>query len=298
MSKESTKAFLQACLAYSLWGIFPLFWKALKHVSSYELLLHRVVWSAIVLIIVARVFGVHRKLLPAFKKPKIILVYFLSGLLVALNWVIYIWAVNNGRILESSLGYYICPLLTAFLGVFVFSEKLLMRQWISLAIMFAALLYLTISYGDFPWVALSLASTFALYVLIRKLGPLESLAGLTLETCLIAPIAFVLLFNMYNDSTLSFGFVDRTTDVLISLAGVVTVAPLVLFHKAARNLELTLIGILQYLNPTVQFLLGVMLFDEKVSTERFYMFLSIWLAIIVYISGALKKRKLQFVLSS
>lgn len=268
--------------AYVAWGLLPLYWKALHDVPAIEILAHRIVWALVCTLLMVTALRRWDWLLPALRNRRIVLTFALSALLLSLNWFIYIWAVNAGHVVETSLGYFINPLVNVFLGVLVLRERLRVGQGIAVGIALIGVLYLTWVFGSPPWIALLLAGTFGLYGLIRKTASLESLSGLTLETLLIAPPA--LLFLIYRELSGGGAFVHAglASSLLLAGAGLVTAVPLLLFASGARQITLTTLGLLQYIAPTMQFTLGVMVYNEPLSPQRLVGFAIVWLALIIY----------------
>ena len=276
------KGILYAAGAYVLWGLLPLYWKALHEVPSSQIVAHRLVWS---LVFVGLVLTVRRNwgwLGKAIRQPRVLLIFALSGVLLTVNWLVYIWGVNAGFIVETSLGYFINPLVNVLLGYIFLKERLRPMQWGALAVALAGVLYLTFSYGAFPWIALTLAFSFGLYGLIRKTATLNSAEGLFVETAvLFLPALGFLLFHELR-GTGALGHVDGLTTLLLIGAGAVTSIPLILFAAGARRVTLTTLGLLQYIAPTMQFLLGVLVFGEPFGAGRVVGFGLIWLALLLY----------------
>ena len=276
------KGTLYAIGAYGLWGLLPLYWRALHDVPALEILAHRVVWALLITLglVVLRREG--RGLLGAFAKPRVVGVFAVSALLLSVNWFVYIWAVNAGHVVETSLGYFINPLVNVALGVLFLHERLRPGQAVAVVIALIGVLYLTFLYGSPPWIALALAGSFGAYGLIRKTASLESLAGLTLETLLIAPLALgYLLFLEYGGQS-AFLHASVPTSALLIGAGLVTAVPLLLFGAGARKITLTTLGLLQYIAPTIQFMLGITVFGEPLSPQRLIGFSLVWLALAIY----------------
>jgi chloramphenicol-sensitive protein RarD len=276
--------------AYFMWGFFPIFFKLLSPVPALQIVAHRLSWSLVFLAIVVTLrkdwAGVRAGL-----RPRTVLITFLAGCLLTLNWLIYVWGVNNGYILEASLGYFINPLVNVLLGVIFLHERLPLSKWIAVGLASVGVLYLTITYGKLPWIALSLAVTFGLYGLLKKYTPLESLHGLTLETAIlfVPSLAFLLIANLQGIG--SFGHVSLGITLLLAASGVVTAIPLLLFSTAARRIPLSTLGLLQYIAPTLQFLVGVLLYGEEFSHQRMIGFSIIWLALVVFSLSSLIERR-------
>lgn len=268
--------------AYVWWGFFPIYWKLLKHVPALQLIGHRIVWSfaaLIVVIIIIRQWSEFRKSVFNFK---VLRLYLLAAILIAVNWFLYVWAVNAGHIVETSLGYYINPLLSVLMGVIFFRERLNLWQWIPIGMAAMGVLYLTISMGSLPWIALVLAFSFASYGLVKKVAPLSSLHGLTLETfILLVPATVFLLYTEYTGAG-AFTHSGWLTDLMIIGAGVITTIPLLLFASATKRIPLSFVGILQYIAPTIQFLIGVLFYKEQFSVEQFIGYSLVWIALIIF----------------
>jgi chloramphenicol-sensitive protein RarD len=285
------KGVVYAAGAYIIWGLLPLYWKALDDVPAGQILAHRIVWS---LAFVGLALTLRRNwswLRGAVRRPRVLLTFALSGTLLAVNWFTYIWGVNAGFIVETSLGYFINPLVNVLLGYLVLKERLRPAQWLALAIALAGVLYLTFSYGAFPWIALTLAFSFGVYGLIRKTAALNSAEGLFLETAVLFLPAFGFLVLQELQGVGALGHTNAATNLLLIGAGVVTSVPLILFAAGARRITLTTLGLLQYIAPTLQFLIGVLIFNEEFGADRVVGFGLIWLALIFYTAESLIHRR-------
>ncbi len=276
------RGILYAVGAYVAWGFFPIYWKLLSKVPAPQLLGHRILWSFILLsaiILLARRWGDFRSRLT----PRILRIYLAAALLIGVNWLTYVWAINAGFIIETSLGYFINPLLSVLLGVIFFRERLRPLQWLPIGLATAGVLYLTVTYGSLPWIALTLAVSWGFYGLVKKAAPLGSLYGVTLETgILILPALGYLVFaDLTGDGV--FLHSGLQTDLLLAGAGAVTTIPLLMFASAARRISLSTIGILQYISPTLQFLTGFVIFHEPFSHTRLIGFGIVWLALIIFV---------------
>jgi chloramphenicol-sensitive protein RarD len=276
------KGILYALLAYGLWGFLPIYWKTIQEVPASQILSHRIIWSFIFLMIIIFV----KRDLSAFrtkiKSKKTLGIFSVAALLISVNWLTYIWAVNAGFIVETSLGYFINPLVSVLLGVFFLKEKLRPMQWVPVGLAFAGVLYLTLNYGVLPWIALLLAFTFGLYGLIKKTAPLNSLHGLSLETGILFFPAGIFLIFAESQGIGSLGHTGWVTSLMLLFTGFVTALPLLLFANAARRINLSTLGILQYMAPTIQFLIGVLLYGEPLTTSRLIGFIFIWAALFIY----------------
>lgn len=274
--------FWYAVGAYVLWGVFPLYWKALQEVPAPQILAHRMAWSVLVVALLLGFQGGWRWIRAALSDGKILLTFFVTGSMLAVNWFLYIWAVNSERVVEASLGYFINPLVNVVLGWLFLGETLRRGQRWAVGLAAGGVAYLTFGYGHPPWIALVLAVTFGLYGLLRKTASLGSLRGFALETMLFFPFAAGYLMWVEAQGTGAFGHSGLKLDLLMALAGVATAAPLLLFASGARRLSLSTLGLLQYIAPTLQFLLGVLVYGEQVGPDRLIAFVLIWGALALY----------------
>lgn len=295
------KGMLASIGAYLLWGILPVFWKALQAVPPGEILLHRMVWSLVFLLLLLSLRKQWSWLREVRRSRKILVSFIGSALLLSINWYTYIFAVNSGHIVEASLGYFINPLLNVLLGVFLLREHLRGRQWIAIAVAGAGVIYLTFEYGHLPWIALTLAFSFALYGLLRKTAALGSLTGLSLEMMILFIPAVSILLYLETTGAAHFGSDGLAVNSLLVLTGLATTLPLLLFAYGAQRVMLSTIGILQYIAPTLQFLLGIYLYHESFTTTRLIGFICVWTALIIYtLDGLLvrRQRKLKELLAT
>ncbi len=274
---------LYALAAYGAWGVFPIFWKQLDAIPVAPLIAHRVVWSFVLLTSVVGISGRWRRLRPHLRDRRIVATYALAALLVGSNWMLFVGAVISGHVIDTSLGYFINPLLSVLLGVFVLGERPRRMQWVAITIAAVGVIYLTIIYGTPPWIALGLAVTFGLYGLIKKRAPLPSLEGLWLETTVLLPIALGFLIVSTTTGDATWTNLPVRGMVLLVATGVITVVPLLMFTSAARRIPLWMLGMFQYLTPTLTFTLGVFLYHEPFSTERFVGFCIVWVALVVFV---------------
>lgn len=281
VNPQRTNAILYPLAAYTLWGLLPLYWKELKILPADHILAHRILWSFLFLSVILSLTGQWKELKPIFKKPRTLAAVGLASLLISLNWYIYIWAVNSNHIVEASLGYYINPILTIALGTIVLHESMDKWQKTALALAFSGVLILTWQVGKPPWVALSLASTFALYGLAKKMSSLNPLTGLSAETLFIAPVALIYLLNDGNQ-TVQYATLPSYTWILILFTGVATSIPLLLFAHGAKKVSFITLGFVQYLSPSLSLLLGVFLYHEPFTKMHAWSFGLIWMAILLY----------------
>ncbi|MGQ5523122.1 EamA family transporter RarD [Chitinimonas sp. PSY-7] len=273
---------LYACAAYFIWGLLPLYLKALKHVPALEILLHRMIWSLVFLAIILAVKKHWEWLKPALSNRKVILRFVASAGVLSVNWFIYIWAVNAGRVVDASLGYFINPLVNVMFGYFLLHERLRPAQWGAIAVAAAGVLWLTVQAGQLPWIGLMLAASFGTYGLLRKTAPLGALEGLSLETLLLTPFAMAWLSWLIAQGQSGFVNGDVATHWLLIAAGPITAIPLLLFAAGARRIPMSLLGLLQYIGPTLQMGLGVFLWHEPFGTEKLIGFALIWSALVLY----------------
>lgn len=276
------KGILYGIGAYVFWGFFPIYWKLLHHVPAIQLIGHRIIWSFLLLIVVI----LFTKQWTEFRKTvnvKVFRIYTIAALLIGVNWFLYVWAVNANFIVETSLGYFINPLLSVLMGVIFLKERLRFAQWIPVILAAIGVTYLTFVYGRLPYIALSLALSFGLYGLVKKLSPLGSLYGLTIETGILFIPALMYLIVMQANNTAAFLNTGITSDLLMIGAGLVTTIPLLMFASAARSIPLWVVGLLQYIAPTLQFLIGIFIYKEPFSHNQLIGFSIVWTALIVFL---------------
>jgi len=286
------KGILYGIGAYTLWGFLPIYWKLIQSIPPLEIVGHRAAWSFVFVLAYVVATKAWTGFRPIRDNPKILLVYIVTSVLMGGNWLIYIWAVNSGHIIESSLGYFINPLVNVVLGVIFLREKLRLWQWIPVGLATIGVIYLTVSFGALPWIALSLAFSFGFYGLIKKTAALDSIPGFTIETgYLFFPALAWLLFLDFSGSG-AFGHQSVFVNIMLALAGVATGLPLLLFGAAARRIHLSTLGFLQYIAPTCQFIIGVLIYGEDFSQDRIIGFCIIWAALLIYsLEGLIRRRK-------
>jgi chloramphenicol-sensitive protein RarD len=278
--------------AYVLWGLFPIYWKWLHHVPAIELIGHRIGWSFILLMIVIFASKQWTKFRSTLTR-RVLGVYLIAGILLSFNWLIYIYGVNSEHVVETSLGYFINPLFSVLLGMIFLKERLRALQWLPIGLAALGVIYLTWTYGSLPWIALSLAFTFGFYGLVKKKSPLGSLYGLTLETGLVFIPALGYLIYVESIGQGAFGHTGVVSDLLMIGAGVVTTIPLLMFASAAKRIPLTMVGIMQYIAPTIQFLIGVLIYKEPFTTTSLIGFSMVWIALIVFWVEGVSARRAQ-----
>ncbi len=292
MSKSRTDGgLLFGVAAYGLWGLFPLYWTLLAHASAVEVLAHRVAWSALVTVLL--VWGTRRwpGFVAIWRSPGARWRLAIAAAILAVNWGVYIWGVNSGHVVETSLGYFINPLVTVGLGVLVLGERLGAWQWTALGIALAAVVVLTLDYGRPPWIALILAASFATYGLLKKQAAVGAIESQAYESLALAPLALGYLTYLEASGAAVFSHAGPATDILLALSGVVTAVPLILFGAAALRLSMTALGLLQYLAPIIQFALGLLVFHEAMPPARWLGFAFVWVALLIFTVDALRSRR-------
>jgi chloramphenicol-sensitive protein RarD len=277
-----------AVSAFLIWGISPIYWKALRSVPALEIILHRIVWSFFLLVPLIIIMRRWQEFILVFKNLRTLLTLLFTALIVGGNWLLYIWAVNADHLLQASLGYYINPLVNVVLGMIFLKERLRPPQILAVILATAGVLYLTLYYGKFPWIALSLAVSFGLYGLIRKVAPVSSLVGLTVETLLLSIPALVYLYYLNRLGLGSIFRVSLKLDLMLIGCSVVTATPLLFFTLGARRLYLSTMGLLQYLAPSCMFVLAVFLFREPFASAQVVTFVLIWTALAIYSTDSVR----------
>lgn len=282
MTKDQTKAgVLLAIAAYSMWGFAPMYFKLLLEMPALEILQHRIIWSVVILLILILVLRQNQKVLLALKNPKVLGTLLVSGLLLAGNWLLFIWAVNNDHLLDASLGYYINPLLNVFLGRIFLGEKLRRLQQVAVIMAVIGVSILVISFGKLPWIALVLASSFGVYGLLRKKVAVESIPGLYVESLMMLPFALGFWWLMASPASNMLENSVHNNLILIA-AGIVTTAPLLCFTAAARRIQYSTLGFFQYIGPSIMFLLAVFLYGEPLHEDRLITFGFVWSALVLF----------------
>ena len=281
------RGILAAGTAFTLWGVFPLYLRLMKQVPSLEILSHRVLWSVVLLMGLLTIRRQWDWLASVRARPRIVLTFVASALMLATNWVVYIWSVNHDHIIDASLGYFITPLFNVLFGIGL-GERLRLTQWIAVALAACGVVWLTVSAGQLPGIGLVIAVTFSLYGLLRKTAALGALEGLSIETLVLLPAAALFLVLPNAGSSHAFG-TDATLTVLLISAGPVTAIPLLMFAYGARRIPLSLVGLLQYIGPSIQLLLGVWLFNEPFGGNKLAGFALIWLGLGLFSCEALLK---------
>ena len=279
--------------AYALWGLFPLYWPLLEPAGAVEILAHRIVWSCVTMGVLIVALGRRSQLVAVWRDRRARLLLTVAALVITVNWATYIWGVNNGRVVEASLGYFINPLVTVLMGVLILGERLRPLQWAALGIAAGAVVVLTIDYGHLPYVALALAFSFGSYGLCKKTANVGATESLTYETAAITP--FALAFLVWLSATGGSSFTNHGTGhaLLFLTTGVVTAVPLICFGAAATRVPMVTLGLLQYLAPVIQFALGVLWFHEAMPAGRWVGFGLVWVALVIFTVEAVNHRRRQ-----
>lgn len=281
-----SKGLMYALFAYLAWGFLPLYWKALDDVPAWEILGHRVLWSAVFLLAILAATKRIKNFRQALRDARMVRLVLLSSVMISCNWLIFIWAVNNGHIVETSLGYYMNPLLNVLLGVVFLKERLHAGQWAAIGLALTGVVVVTVEHGRLPWISLALAASFALYGLLKKKANLDSTIGLAWETGFVTPIAAGYLLYLQLSGHTGTAGIGVGKWVLLLLAGAATVMPLFWFAQAAKRLSLSTIGFIQYIAPTITLILGLAVYNESFDTARWISFSLIWAALVVYTASS------------
>ncbi|KZN35174.1 hypothetical protein N474_03135 [Pseudoalteromonas luteoviolacea CPMOR-2] len=285
------QGYLYATLAFIMWGLAPIYFKSIEHVDALEILVHRVIWSVVFIFIVITVRKNWHTVRKVLGNPKLVMMLVVTALLLGFNWGLFIWAVNNGYMLDASLGYYINPLLNVFLGMLFLSEKLRFGQKVAVLLASTGVIIQLISFGSFPYIAMSLACSFAIYGLLRKKMAVDSLPGIFIESLILLPIALVYWF--FLEPSLTSNMLGNTWDLnlLLIAAGIVTTLPLLSFTGAAKRLPYSTLGFFQYIGPSLMFTLAVVFYGEEFDVERAVTFAFIWGALLLFTLDSLKASK-------
>jgi chloramphenicol-sensitive protein RarD len=288
LNDKSVKAgVIFALAAYSMWGIAPMYFKLLASVPALEIVMHRIVWSALVLCLLLVLRKKLSQVLKAIRDPKIITTLSISGLLLAGNWLVFIWAVNNDRMLDASLGYFINPLFNVLLARLFLQESLTRLQLLAVFVALSGVVFLIYSYGQLPWIALALAISFSIYGLLRKKVTVDSMPGLFIESCIMLPFAVLywLIMGTSSGNMLANSF---DLNMTLLLVGVVTTAPLLCFTAAARRIRYTTLGFFQYIGPSLMFLLAVLYYQEPLDKTWIVTFVLVWIGLLIYVFDSLR----------
>ena len=286
---HETSALIAGVAAFLTWGLVPVYWKLLRFIPATEILAHRFVWTSVFMILLLSWQQRWPEVLGNLRSRRTALYCAASGIAIAINWFVFIWAVNAGHVLETSLGYFMSPLVNVLLGAIFLRERLTRAQLVSVLLASGAVFYLTFGFGHLPWVALALCTSFGLYGLLRKISGAASIPGLFLETTVIVPFALGYLLHLERLDTLHFGLSSPGLSLLLISTGIVTGLPLLWFAHAARHLRLTTLGFLQYLSPSCTFLLGIFAFHEPFRRVQMLTFGLIWIALAIFTADALTR---------
>lgn len=291
-NQSSSKGIVYAAGAYIMWGVLPLYWKLIQSVPAEEILAHRIIWSFVFMLSVLGLSKRWGQFRMEWKKmlhhPKSFISLFATSLLISGNWFLYIWAVNHGHIIEASLGYYSNPLVSILLGMVVLKERLNFWQLLSVALATVGVMVLTVQFGSFPWIALSLAVTFGIYGLAKKLTNFDAETGLTMETLVIMPLALTYLIFLQVNGTITFG-ASSLSDSLLLMGGVAATAlPLLYFAKGTKIIPLSMLGFLQYISPTISLCIGVFLYNENFTKTHMTAFFFIWTALVIFLFAKMR----------
>lgn len=273
---------IYAILAFSFWGMVPVYFKSVSHVEPLEVLIHRILWSVVFLTLIVFITKTTKNVTTILKDSKKLKILFISAILVSLNWLTFIWAISNNQIVEASLGYYINPLVSVVLGYLFFKERVNKTQFFAIFLALIAIVYQLYTLGELPIVSLILAFSFGFYGLARKKVHVESVSGLLIETLLISPIALIYFTYLQINGTSDFIFPLDKTSYLLVIAGIVTIIPLIWFNLAATKISMIKLGFLQYIGPSLSFLLAIFLYNEPFNLDKLITFIIIWIALLIF----------------
>ena len=291
MMNEQKRGIIFALLCFGTWGLFPIFWYPLNQsqMPVEQILARRIVWSALFAVFLLLVFQQGKRVWDTFRQPRLLLIFMLSSLLIAINWLIYLWAITHHRVIDASLGYFINPLLNVFLGFIFFKERLSKMQWCSVGLAALGIVWLSLLVGQVPYIGLLLAASFGFYAVVRKLAPMPPLAGLVVETLILLPFALIYLAWCYGQGTLVLSELTAIQKGVLYTSGIITTLPLLAFAAAAKRISLSLLGILQNVSPTGQLLLGLAL-GEQLSGERLIGYGLVWCGVVCFLVSAWRNR--------
>ena len=290
---DSRRGLFLGAAAYTLWGVFPLYWTALEPAGAIEILAHRIVWSLVTMVLILVLWRRVGRLRALVRDRRKLLLLTSAAVVISINWGGYIWGVNNGRVDETSLGYFINPLVTVLMGVLILGERLRRLQWVAMGIAFVAVAVLALDYGRPPWVALVLAFSFGTYGLLKKQAAVEAVESITLETIVMAPLALAYVAWLASTGQSNFGTHGTSHALVFTTTGIITAIPLMLFGAAAIRVSMVSLGLLQYLAPTIQFALGLLVFHEEMPPSRWIGFGLVWVALAMFTVEALNHRRRQ-----
>ncbi len=281
-TQNSNKGILFALSAYGMWGLFPIYFKSVASVSPFEVLSHRIIWSVIFMALFIAASGRWQELMRNIRQKRLLLNLTVSAILISINWVVFIWSVGQGHILDTSMGYFINPLVSLLLGMVILGERLRIIQWLAVLMAVAGVAYQLILLGSLPWVALVLACSFGTYGLLRKQIVVDPFSGLLIETLILSPFALLYMFWLTQHNELVFLSESVQMSGLLIAAGIVTSLPLICFAAGARRLTLTINGLLMYITPSLTFILAVVVYDEPLHPDRLVTFALIWTGLILF----------------
>ena len=290
---DSRRGLLLGALAYTLWGTFPLYWTLLEPGGAVEILAHRIVWSLGTMLLILVLWRRVPQLKALLRDRRRVLIISAAAVVISVNWGAYIWGVNNGRVVETSLGYFINPLVTVLMGVLILGERLRRLQWVAMGIAFVAVAVLTLDYGRPPWVALVLAFSFGTYGLAKKQAAVDAVESITLETLVLAPFAGAYVVWLMSTGQSNFASHGLGHALLFTTTGIITAIPLMLFGAAAIRVSMVSLGLLQYLAPTIQFALGILVFREDMPASRWIGFGLVWVALVLFTVETVNHRRRQ-----
>lgn len=281
---ETKKGIIYAALAYVIWGVLPIYWNIVDKIGPFEILAHRILWSAVfmvlLLIFTKQLTMFKHATIKLFKNKKMLFAIIAAGYIITINWGTFIWAVNNHHVLQASLGYYINPLMSILLAFIFLGERFSKAQWLAILLAFLGVIYMTFQVGEFPYVSIILATSFALYGLIKKVVDIDAFSSITIECIVTLPAALIYIYYLSQIDAVTFG-VNAASGWLL-LSGAVTAIPLILFSAGARRIPLSLTGFLQYIGPTIMFFIGIFLLNEHFDIDQLITFILIWAGIIIY----------------
>ena len=286
-ARDQRSGLIAGLAAFGTWGLIPIYWKLLGDIPASEILAHRFVWTSLFLVLLLSWQGRWPELREATRSRRALMFCFASGIAISVNWLVFIWAVNVGRVIETSLGYFMTPLVNVLFGALFLRERLTRWQFISVMLALVGVLNLTFGYGKFPWLAVTLCVSFGLYGLLRKKSGVRPIPGLFLETALLTPLAAAYLVYLQRGGTSTFGSASWSLVLILISTGIVTGLPLVWFGHAARHLRMTTVGVLQYISPSGSFFLGVFLYHEPFTRAHLLTFAFIWTALAIFTAEAI-----------
>ncbi len=292
------KGILYTFACYFMWGNFPLYWYSLKMLGSTQLMSQRIVWSVVFVVLVLTLLREWQSILAILKQRKALLVLFITSQLLFFNWMTYLWAITANRVVDASLGYFITPLFSIFLGRLILKERLSHSQSLAVGVAMIGIIWLTVVGQTIPYVALGLATTFSLYGLLKKTYPVKTLPSIAFETFFMLPFASIYLIYEFNQGTLIFTELKTLPLILLLLSGAMTTIPLLMFSEGAKKIPLSLIGIVQFVSPTLQMINGIVFFNDHVDFMRLIGFIIVWIAVVIFIISEYRKYQTQVRLSA